>query len=36
MYKRLSQMRAPISALREPAGIRNKPENVLYGFEYKT
>ena len=29
-------MRAPLVARRKPAGIQNKPPNVLYVFEHKT
>ena len=33
---RVSRMRAPLSARREPAGIENRPPNELYIFEHKT
>ena len=29
-------MRAPLAARREPAGIQNRPPNVLYVYEHKT
>ena len=28
-------MRAPLAALRKPAGFQNKPPSVLYAFEHK-
>ena len=28
-------MRMPLAAHREPAGIQNRPRNVLYVFEHK-
>ena len=33
---RVLQMRAPLAARREPAGIQNRSRNVLYVFENKT
>ena len=33
--KPISQMRVPIAARREPAGIQNRSPNVLYVFEHK-
>ena len=34
--KWVSQMWAPLAACREPAGIQNRPLNMLYVFEHKT
>ena len=34
--KRVSEMRAPIAARREPVGAQNRLLNMLYVFEHKT
>ena len=34
--KCVSQMHVPQVAFHKPAGVQNRPPNVLYVFEYKT
>ena len=36
LNKRVSEMWAPLAALRKPAGVQNRPPGMLYVFEHKT